>query len=163
MHWGGILVTRCTPVNRDKSHHLHTSPSAKPTLTTSAAGSHTGASPSPAGLVSLCSQSWGGCWQGQHCWGNVEESTQELQHLALGGEAKPLHANSIFIFPLNTAITILKGPENVIKWSSRTYSIQPISSAAEDFLCHIAPTGTRTGWGLTPQRSFALHSNPHWL
>lgn len=56
---GRNLVTRCTPVNRDKSHHLHTSPSAKPTLTTSAVGSSAGASLHPAGLVSLCSWSWG--------------------------------------------------------------------------------------------------------
>ena len=56
---GRNLVTRCTPVNRDKSHHLHTSPSAKPTLATLAVGSHTGESLHPAGLVSLCCWSWG--------------------------------------------------------------------------------------------------------
>lgn len=56
---GRNLVTRCTPVNRDKSHHLHSSPSAKPPLATSAGGSSTGARLQPAGLVSLCSWGWG--------------------------------------------------------------------------------------------------------
>lgn len=67
---GRNLVTRCTSVNRDKSHHLHTSPSAKPTLPTSAVGSCTGASLHPAGPVYLSFWSWAGHWKGQECWGN---------------------------------------------------------------------------------------------
>lgn len=94
---GRNLVTRCTPVNRDKSHHLHTRPWAKPVLPTSALGSHTGASPHSA--ASQCFWSWGGCWEGQLCWGNTKESTREHHQLALGGGAKSLLANNINFSP----------------------------------------------------------------
>lgn len=77
--------------------------------------------PSRAGVPLLWS--WGGTLTVTALLGTPEESTRELHQPALGGDAKPLHANSIsvgvvwlfFLLPLDAAITIEGSPGSGMK------------------------------------------------